>query len=294
MRLPNIPPAYRVFIYLITLISAACSILHIALHCFSELESIVLYVCAAASLFVSCCYVTQDLKHVFKDVIIPGIAANPFANQVTSDYRYRTILFSLSGFWVNVIFAVFNGIIAMISSSGWYASLAVYYLLLSVMRSAAIGHIGKNKQSAKVVNQAIHELNVYRRCGFLFIIMSFALCGAVFLMLRAGSGKKYPGILIYPVAAYTFWKISISIANLFKARKRQSPLLMTLRHIGYADALVSMLSLQTAMFAAFAEPESVYILPMNGATGLAICLMILFMGIHMVRNSGKKMKEKRT
>lgn len=241
MRLPSIPPAYKVFIYLITLISAACSIFHIALHCFSELAAIVLYLCAAASLFVNRCYVVQDFKHVFKDVIIPGIAANPFTNQVTSDYRYRTILFSLSSFGMNIIFSIFNGMIAMISNSGWYASLAVYYLLLSVMRSAAIGHMRKTKQTAKVENQAIRELKVYRRCGFLFTIMSFALSGAVFLMVRAGSGKNYPGILIYAVAAYTFWKISISIAHLFKARRRQSPLLMTLRYIGYADALVSML-----------------------------------------------------
>lgn len=287
MKLPKLRPIYRVLIYLGTVLFAATSILDTIFNYLPDYLAVALYVCAACSLSISCCYGVQDIHHLSKTVIRPGIAANSFTNKVSTDYRYRTILFALPGFGLNVIFAVFNGIIAVISRSGWYLFLATYYLLLSVMRSAAIGYIKSPGQSAQAANQALRELKVYRRCGFLLIMMSISLGGAVMMMVRTGSGKNYPGILIYAVAAYTFWKISISIVNLVKARRTRSPLLMTLRNIGYADAMVSMLSLQTAMFAEFAEGENQFTQLMNAMTGLVVCLIIMGMGIYIVQNSCK-------
>ncbi len=62
-----------------------------------------------------------------------------------------------------------------------------------------------------------------------------------------------------------------------------------IRNIGFADALVSILSLQTAMFASFGG-DNEFIRPMNAATGTVVCLMILIMGIRMIRMAAKEKK----
>ena len=102
--------------------------------------------------------------------------------------------------------------------------------------------------------------------------------------------------MIYAVATYTFYKLVMAITNMIKARKENSILLITLRNISYADALVSLLSLQTALFAAFGQDSGAMIPTMNALTGAGVCLMIFAVGIYMVhksKNINNRVKENR-
>lgn len=72
---------------------------------------------------------------------------------------------------------------------------------------------------------------------------------------------------------------------MIKARKGISILLKTLRNINYADALVSLLSLQTALLSAFGQESGAMIPITNALTGAGVCLMIFALGIYMVRKS---------
>ena len=117
--------------------------------------------------------------------------------------------------------------------------------------------------------------------------MAVVLCGAVVLLIREEGGKHYAGFLIFAVAAYTFYKIILAVINLIKVRRMKSPLLLAIRNIGYADALVAVLSLQTAI----GEGEEQNTQWMNGMTGVAVCLMILAIGIYMIRKEGSEKKK---
>lgn len=77
----------------------------------------------------------------------------------------------------------------------------------------------------------LKEIQVYRDCGTLFIVMTGALSGNVILLMHFKGGKHYPGVAIFAVAAYTFYKTIISIVNLIKARRIKAPLLMAIRCI---------------------------------------------------------------
>lgn len=105
-------------------------------------------------------------------------------------------------------------------------------------------------------------------------------------------GKEYPGIVIYAVASYTFCKIIFAVINVFRARKKRALSLMIIRDIGYVDACVSILSLQTAMVAQFGGGEEAFARMMNGITGTAVCLMILGLGIYYMLLAGKGTKRK--
>ena len=286
IHIPSLKPAIRALLYLATLLLAGVCIWDTVCGLLPNQGAVILYVFTAAVLTASCVYAVKDMTHLIRGIIRPGIQKNALTNRLSSDYRYRTLFFSTFGFAVNAVFTIFNGIVAVMSRSAWYGALAVYYILLGLMRFEAIRY-ARTQARSKAKKQV--EWKVYRRCGILFPLMSFALGGAVFLMVHFGNGRNYPGLWIYAVAAYTFWKITISIINLARAGKTKSPLLMALRNIGYIDALVSLLSLQTAMLSQFStEQQQDFIVRMNTITGVAVCLMVMALGIRMMYRAGRR------
>ncbi|MGN1180601.1 MAG: hypothetical protein ACI4SD_05235 [Suilimivivens sp.] len=286
-HIPSLRLRYRILLYFVTIICIALALLDVTLACFPYLVGILFYVLAAVTLTVSCYYIVIHIRQNIREIIKPAIAANPYTNRVTTDYRWRTILFAVPGMVSNIIFAVFNGVIGITSHSAWFVTLSAYYTLLSIMRAGVVRQERKIADIKEKRERMKRELSVYRRNSVLFILMAVVLAGAVILLLNAQGGKDYPGLTIYAVATYTFYKITMSTIQVIKVGKRKSPLLSITRRIGYIDACVSILTLQTAMFASFAEGEEALIKLMNGATGSVVCVMVLGLGIQGLCSSRK-------
>lgn len=115
--------------------------------------------------------------------------------------------------------------------------------------------------------------------------MAVVLGGAVILLVHLEGGKEYPGVVIYAVAAYAFYKIIVSAMNMIKARKRRALSMIIIRDIGYIDACVSILTLQTALLSAFSIHQEKFTKMMNGMTGGAVSLMILILGLYYIRKA---------
>jgi len=286
--IPSLRLRYRILLYFVTIVFIALALLNAALTCFPYFAGIIFYVLAAVTLTASCYYVVIHIRKDIREIIKPAIAANPYTNKVTTDYRWRTILFAVPGMVSNIIFAAFNGVIGITSHSAWFGTLSAYYILLSIMRA---GIVRQERKLAVIKEKGEHirrELSVYRRNSVLFIFMAVVLAGAVILLQNSQGGKNYPGFTIYAVAAYTFYKIITSTIQVIKVGKRKSPLLSITRRIGYIDACVSILTLQTAMFASFADGEEELIKLMNGITGTVVCVMVLGLGIQGIYSSRKE------
>lgn len=286
--IPSLRLRYRIFLYLVTIVCITLALLNVVFACFPYMAGIVFYVLAAVSLTASCYYITIHIRRDIREIIKPAIAANPYTNKVTTDYRWRTILFAAPGMASNIIFAVFNGIIGIASRSAWFGTLAAYYILLSVMRAGVVRQEKKIASVKEKQERMSREMSIYRRNSILFILMAVVLAGAVILLLNAQGGKDYPGLTIYAAATYTFYKIITSTIEVVKVGKRESPILSITKRIGYIDACVSILTLQTAMFASFANGEEALIKRMNGITGTVVCLMVLGLGIQGICLSKKK------
>ena len=279
--------------FLFTLIAVAGAIFNAANDFFPEAVSITLYVFAAAGFVLTCSLWVRAILFFVKTVLLPFTKSNPFMHILMTDSRLRAVLGSLSGMGVNLIYAVFNGMIGITNHSAWYGSLSAYYLLLCAMRFLSVSYArqiyGKGKRKELPEER---EWRVYKNCGFMLSVMSIALGGAVIMLIAGQGGKSYPGLMIYAVATYTFYKLTISIINMIKARKEKSALLSALRNIGYSDALVSLPSLQTALFAAFGQESGALIPIMNTLTGVAVCLMVLGLGIYMICHAKKHINRK--
>ena len=283
----------RCVLLLLALAADAAAILDIINDLFPEPISITLYVLAAVG-FVMICTVWMKAISVFvTSVVLPFLKRIRIINALITDRRLRTIWATSSVMGINLIYAAFNGMIGIRTHSAWYGSLAAYYLLLSVMRYMVVSYargIHTNKDPGD--DQKKREVKVYRDCGIILSASGIALGGAVFMLVIGYGGKSYPGLMIYAVAAYTFCKLAMAIINKIKARKERSILLTTLKNISYCDAFVSLLSLQTALFAAFGQNAGELVPTMNAMTGAGVCLMISGLGIFMVHDAKKSCRQK--
>lgn len=291
--LPSLSLLGKVFLYVIMGLLTGFSVISVTWNLLPFLAEIILYVMAALALPVVCCYFVLDCKHGWK-WMKTKIEANSLIGPMVHDYRYRTLAFALPGMAFNLVFAVFHGVIGIISHSLWFGTFSAYYILLSVMRFLVVSSDRRISGRIPGLKRCLDGWFVFRCCGFLFLVMTVMLGGAVVLLLNAKGGKHYPGFTIYAVAAYTFYKIIVSFIHMVKAGKLKSPALMALRSVGYTDACVSVLSLQTAMLAAFAKGEQDSIRIMNGMTGIVVCMMVFFVGIRCIRISGKMKLSKET
>lgn len=140
--------------------------------------------------------------------------------------------------------------------------------------------IGKNQYS---------ELRRSRLCAVILLTLNFALSGVVVLVIKQNRGFEYAGILIYVMAMYAFYITVSAIINIIKCRKYNSPVMTTAKAINLAAALVSMLSLETAMLSEFgSDNHSPYFDKiMIGVTGTCVSAILLTMSIYMIVKATK-------
>lgn len=196
-------------------------------------------------------------------------------------------LFLASGMVGNTLFAIFNAVVAVTSLSAWLGSLAAYYALLGLLRMntlrQALVIIGVTDETERQQRECM----VFRKDSYLFVAMSVVLMVMDYLLEFSQGGSEYPGITIYVAALFTFYKLIRSILNLIHTRKEKSLLATSLRRMGYIDACVSTLILQTAMLSSFGNMREMYIIMLNGAVCSVVCIIVLGMGVHGICYSGE-------
>ena len=127
--------------------------------------------------------------------------------------------------------------------------------------------------------------------GILLLALNFALTGVILLTIAQDTARRYSEIVVISIATYTFYKIIMAVANMVKVRKTRSPVLIAIRNIGTADALVSMLTLQATMLASFQGKGGLDANRMNAVTGMVVCVLILALGVSMIRYAFKNQKD---
>nr|WP_294493461.1 hypothetical protein [uncultured Mediterraneibacter sp.] len=278
-------------VYLGAVVISVLSILQVSRELLPRAIGIAVYFLAGVLLAVSCIFLYQDLKKGIVEKILNNIKKNPFGERFFDDYTFRTVLTTLPAFLINVAYTVYNGVIGIINQSAWFITMAVYYSLLGIMRYRAVntGRKTAHMEDRRLIRKK--ELSVMKTDGVLLLLLNIALIGVIILTIVKDTAKRYPEIMVISIAAYTFYKIITSVINMIKVRKSQSPILITIRNIGVADALVSVLTLQMTMLASFQERSTLDINRMNAITGLAVCILISLLGARMIYYSGKRDKK---
>lgn len=211
---------------------------------------------------------------------------NKHTKKIVEDYELRKVLSASVSFTINTAYAIYMFILSILASSVWYGSLASYYMMLSVMRGTAVYKYMKFSRQDDGDNQ---KLKMHLAFGIMLVILTIVFITPIVIMVTGDQSFKYAGLMIYVAALYAFYKIIVSIINLVKSRKTQDYLVRSVININLADALVSILALQTAMFQSFAQGLNVRV--PNTITSIAVCFLIIGIGVTMITTSVLKFKK---
>lgn len=212
---------------------------------------------------------------------------NKYAHRYLTDIPFRTRVSLYLSLGINLLYAVMKLFFGVYYRSVWFGTFGVYYTLLTIMRFLLLRHAKRNAFGKELVS----EWKRYRLCGIILIPMTIALSGVVILVIDKNEGFEYAGYLIYIMAMYAFYATITAIINLVKYRKYRSPVMSAAKAISLAAALVSMLSLETAMLSQFGDRhDAAFRQVMIAATGAGVCAIVLGMAVFMIVHAAKQLK----
>lgn len=214
----------------------------------------------------------------------------PIVIKYQTDIQLKMKIKLFTSMIINISYAMMKLIIGYLYLSIWEIHIGIYYLIICIIRFFLFYHVKYMKFGKDLVSE--YKKSII--CGYGLLLLTFIFSGMVFLMVYRNYTYSYPGYLIYVAALYTFYNVISGIINIIKYYKYHSPLLNTSNDIYFICALVSLLSLQTAMLHTFNNEGGRMIQLSNGITGLVVCMIILMISLYMIIHSKKKLSNSTT
>ena len=250
----------------------------------------VFYGLAAVSLGYSV-YTIVVFFPCIKRKIAKKIKTNRFAANVLGNYDLKTTVFALSSFVITVAFAVVNLVNAIFYTHVWYGALAAYYFVLILFRGGVLfadkkcsERFGDGEKSADISRWRINMAS-----GAFLIVVVSVMMGVITQMMLSERPFQSGEITAIITATYTFYKITMAVYNLIKARKISNPVTQSLRNLNFADACMSVVSLTVLLISTFGnENTSVGVHYMKYAVGFFVCAVIIAMATFMIISANKK------
>lgn len=279
------PPAWLMI--LLTLISAAGLVVVFVKGWETAVIAYAIYVVS---------FYTLTVVTVFCVLVLPKqygklkekLLANPFVNRYATDKLFRTKVSLNLSLGINLLYVAIHILSWYLYRSWWFVCLAVYYVIMSVMRFLLVRYVRLNRLGA----DRRRELQRALACSYIMLLLNFFLTGAVMMVVYQNRGYEYHGILIYVMALYTFYMTIHAIIELVKNRRFESPVMATAKVISLAAALVSMLNLETAMFTEFgADMAKAHQQLMIMLTGGGIAVTVITLAVLMICRCTKEMKK---
>ncbi len=250
----------------------------------------ILYVMYGVSFYALCVYSVFFAKQgsrIFKSAK-SKIIGTKYGSRYISDIDFKTHITLYFALIMNVANIALNILYGFVFKTNWFFILAFYYSTLTLMRILLAQFTRKHT----IGENMLGEWQRAHLCAAVLTLINLSLSGVVLMMMYQDKGFTYVGMLIYVMAAYSFYHITVAIIDLIKYRKYNSPIINSVKMIKLAAALVSMLSLETAMLSTFGGD-----MPLGekrvmiAATGAGICLIVIGLSSFMIVESTNKINE---
>lgn len=211
----------------------------------------------------------------------------PIVKRYSEDAIFRARVSLYFGLIINVAYIGIKLVSGIYYRSVWLVALAVYYILLAIMRFFLVQYDRRHSFGERLDT----ELRHYRLIGIMLLVMNIALAGIVVLVVWRNQGFEYPGLLIYAMAIYSFYTTAVAVINVVKYRKHGSPAVSAAKVLNLVAAAVSMLSLTTAMLSEFGEDDREFRRLMTGLVGGGVCLLVLVMAVFMIVRATRRINK---
>ena len=166
------------------------------------------YFISAYTLAVVCFRMPKIFKALKK-----SLYSNAYSKKIITDKKLRTEFFMYFSCGFSIIYAIIKFSAGVYYHSLWIGAVAVYYIIVSLMRFGLIKQYRNNLKRENDREQRILALKSYRFCGVLMFVLNIAVSGLVVQLIWHGETYQYPGFLIYAFAAYSFtvleWRYGI-------------------------------------------------------------------------------------
>lgn len=249
-----------------------------------------IYVLAFYTLTVFCVWCVRVFPKGYRSMR-KKIYENPLGKRYLTDAIFRTNMSIYRSLCISVLYVGVNILSFVRNRSTWFLILAGYYSILAVMRFL-LAHFVHN---VNIGRDRLGELKRSRLCAIILLTINFVLSGAVLMILYQNKGFEYHGILIYAMAAYTFYITINAMLALVKYRKYNSPVITITKIISLSAALVSMLSLETAMFSQFGKATPLENKRLMVAlTGAGVSITVIAMAVYVIVKNEKEIKQLRS
>lgn len=246
-----------------------------------------IYCMSAYSLTVWCAAVPnmarKTAQMIKKSRIMKRLSSVEIVNRYLEDMAFRGNLSIYQGMTVNFLYTIFRAVTGIRYASAWFISMAVYYLVLGIIRAYLIVcYKGRHVKDENIC---------YRNTAWFLFLLNVPMGGMIILMIQTNSGFSYPGYVIYLSALYTFYTLIIAVRNLVKFREVGSPILSAAKVLNFIAAMMSVLGLQTAMISQFSMNGEGYRKMMNTIIGGFVYGIVLAIAIYMLLHSWKVRKK---
>ena len=240
-------------------------------------------------------FYTLSVVTVFCAMVLPKqystikqrIYDNPLGNRYMTDKVFRTNISLSISFVISMLYVGINLWSWHLLKSYWFMELAVYYVIMAVMRFLLVRYV----RIRQIGTDILSEWKRSKVCAYILLLINLSLSGAVLMILYQHKGYDYPGMLIYVMALYTFYALTMSIVDIVKYRKMGSPVMSTAKIVSLSAALVSMLNLETAMFSQFGadmspEHQRIFII----LTGAGVSITVVTLSVILIVNANKEIR----
>jgi hypothetical protein len=249
-----------------------------------------------AYLVYALAFYTLSVVTVFMVMVLPGqygvmkqkIYDNPLGNRYMTDRKFRAKVSLYLSLGINLLYVLTNLWSWYISRSWWFVVLAAYYVIMALMRFLLVRYVRVDGLGM------LREWKRARICACILLLINLSLSGAVLMILYQNRGYDYPGMMIYVMALYTFYSAIHAIIEIIRYRAWGSPVMSTAKIVSLSAALVSMLNLETAMFAQFGadmavEHQRIFII----LTGAGISVTVVTFCVILIVKANKEIRREK-
>lgn len=244
------------------------------------------YVLSFYALTVLCIRLIPFLIRVTKQLKIKKASMTP------EDRRKRFHISLLTGLGMNLVYALLNLIMGAATQSAWVVSQGAYHLVLTLIHLVLMGYERRIKKSETEIKKLYIGWSGFQTTGILLMLLHLTMAAQVFQMIWNGEAEDYPGVMIFAVAAFTFYKLIIAIIRVAQYRKNTNPIWGAARNIDLSEAMMSLYMLQAAMLSIFGTgQQDDFRFLMNALTGGVVCLLAVAGAVGMIFHGKRKKKE---
>lgn len=207
-----------------------------------------------------------------KDGMITAIKKN------MADISFKTIFAAAWATFFNLAFTVYNGYVGFRNGSLWFITMCVYYAALFIMRCIVL----IQSRSANRRRDSV----IMRIDGIMLVFLMIALTGIISLSINFNIVRTHGKIVMIILVIYTVFKLYVALVNFMRKKRLVSPLIRTVYNIGFADALIALVSMMLSIFAVLGILEKCRAFIVF--SGVLVCMIISMLAATMIFHSNRR------